>query len=173
MSHPYSDLAEYCFWSHAMSYRHAGGIDPVTRAETIAPHHKVSTMGSCFAQHISRHISRAGLNFFAPEQPAGDLGADERRRRNYDVFSARYGNVYTVRQALQLFQRAFGSFRPAEDVWAAGDRFVDAFRPRIEPAGFTSPEAVRAERSTRPSGLSHRAIRRSTSTRAARPGMKL
>jgi hypothetical protein len=61
------------------------------------------------------------------------------------VFSARYGNVYTARQALQLFRRAFGAFTPAEAVWSRGDRFVDAFRPRIEPNGFASPDAVLAD----------------------------
>jgi hypothetical protein len=145
MSHPYADLPPECFWSEAMSYPSPGAVDPVTRAERIEPDHKIATMGSCFAQHLSSQIVRAGLCFFVAEQAAADLPAEERSRRNYDLFSARYGNVYTARQALQLFMRAFGMFAPAEGVWARADRFVDAFRPRIEPDGFASAYAVLAE----------------------------
>lgn len=63
--------------------------------------------------------------------------------QNYGIFSARYGNVYTVKQAVQLVQRAVGKFFPTEDVWQRGDRFVDPFRPTIEPDGFASPDEVR------------------------------
>ena len=50
-----------------------------------------------------------------------------------------------MRQALQLFQRAFGSFHPQETAWARGGRFVEAFRPQIEPDGFASAAEVAAE----------------------------
>jgi hypothetical protein len=71
----------------------------------------------------------------------------EARARGYRLFSARYGNVYTARQLLQLIERAYGRFTPADRVWERPDgRFADPFRPRIEPAGFASPEAVEAER---------------------------
>nr|WP_282099145.1 GSCFA domain-containing protein [Thauera aromatica] len=61
------------------------------------------------------------------------------------MFTARYGNIYTARQAVQLFDRAFGHFTPQEAVWPRGDRFVDPFRPSIEPEGHASPEAVLAD----------------------------
>jgi hypothetical protein len=67
--------------------------------------------------------------------------------QNYGVFPARFGNLYTVRQLLQLFQRAYGLFVPIDDVWAGKDgRYVDPFRPQIEAAGFASPDAVREDR---------------------------
>ncbi len=110
----------------------------------IAPQHAVATLGSCFAQHIARHLQRAGFNYFVSEQAPDGLSDADKAARNYGVFSARYGNVYTVRQAMQLFDRAYGRFAPVDDVWEADGGFVDAFRPRIEPAPLASVAAVRA-----------------------------
>src|SRR5262245_53452309 len=144
MSHPYKELDDFCFWSRAMSSPAPGHIDPITVSEIISPHDKVATMGSCFAQHLSRHISKSGLDYFVPEHAPAEMSENEAKRRNYSVFSARYGNIYSVRQAVQLFDRAFGKFSSKEDAWMRSDgRWVDAFRPRVEPDGFSTPEEVR------------------------------
>lgn len=144
MGHPYQDKEDFCFWPKAMTSPAPGHIDPVTRAMKIAPGAPIATIGSCFAQHLARHISRSGLDYFVAEQAPKGMSAEEANQLQYGVFSARYGNVYTVRQALQLFDRAFGAFRPAEDAWQRDDgRWVDAFRPQVEPDGFATPEAVR------------------------------
>ncbi|WP_151447303.1 GSCFA domain-containing protein [Lacisediminimonas profundi] len=143
MTNPYRGLNDFCFWSQAMTTPAPGHIDPAVRSDRIEPHHKVATMGSCFAQHISRHISAAGLDYLVTEKAPEGMEPDVARALGYGVFSARYGNVYTVRQAVQLFDRAFGRFEPAEGVWARGDRYVDAFRPQIEPEGFGTADEVR------------------------------
>lgn len=110
----------------------------------IGPSDRVVTMGSCFAQHLARNLARLGLNYHIAEPPPAGMAEDEARRRNYGVFSARYGNVYTVRQALQLFDRALGRFTPEDDVWEADGGYVDAFRPQIEPTPFSTIEEVRS-----------------------------
>ena len=143
MSNPYSELDDFCFWSRAMSWPAPGQIDPVVGKAEILPGQKVATMGSCFAQHLSAHIRSSGLHYFVTEPAPAEMDETTARARNYGVFSARYGNVYTVRQAVQLLDRALGAFAPAEDVWTQGDRYVDAFRPRIEPDGFASAEDTR------------------------------
>ena len=121
-----------------------GHIDPVTRRGAIRASDKVATMGSCFAQHLARHIAASGLNYYVAEPAPAGMPDEEARGRNFGVFSARYGNVYSVRQALQLFDRAFGLFTPSDAIWMRSDgRFVDAFRPGIEPAGFGAETAVR------------------------------
>lgn len=145
MSNPYKSRPDHCFWSRAVAWCAPGQLDPVVGYPMlIRPAERVGTLGSCFAQHLARHLQRSGLNYFVAEQAPEGMPDAEAKRRNYDVFSARYGNVYTVRQAVQLLDRAFGKFTPADDVWARGDRFVDPFRPTIEPDGYESPEAVRA-----------------------------
>jgi hypothetical protein len=55
-----------------------------------------------------------GFNYFVAEQAQG-LSPEQARANGYGVFSARYGNIYTVRQLLQLFERAHGHFAPVED----------------------------------------------------------
>jgi hypothetical protein len=71
---------------------------------------------------------------------------EEAQRRNFGVFSARYGNVYTVAQAAQLFDRAYGHFEPVEHVWQRDGRVVDPFRPQVEPGGFDDEAALQADR---------------------------
>lgn len=144
MTHPYTGLPDERFWSRSVAWSAPGHVDPVLRGEHIAPHHRVATLGSCFAQHLSRHIQASGLHYFVAEPAPEDMDAAAAAQRQFGVFSARYGNVYTVRQALQLYDRAFGHFQPRETVWQRGARFVDPFRPQVEPDGFDSPEAVTA-----------------------------
>ncbi len=148
MSNPYRGLPATNFWSQAVALAPLGGLDPVIATKfTITAADKVSTMGSCFAQHISRHLERTGLTYFVTEDAPAELTRAEADQRNFRVFSARFGNVYTVRQARQLFDRAFGSFEPADDVWGLDGSYVDAFRPQIEPQGFASIEQMRLSRS--------------------------
>jgi hypothetical protein len=103
-------------------------------------------MGSCFAQHLSRHLVRTGLHFLVTERPPDGLDAGEARRRGYGVFSARYGNVYTVRQGLQLLERSLGKMKPREKPWRRGEVLVDPFRPTVEPDGFATEEALMRSR---------------------------
>jgi hypothetical protein len=141
---PYLGLPDHQFWSRAMSWPAPAQIDPMIKSCPIAAGERVVTMGSCFAQHLARNMAGLGLNYHVAEPPPGELPPQEAQRRNYGAFSARFGNVYTVRQAVQLFERAFGQFVPEDDVWETAGGFVDAFRPQIEPEPFTSAEAVRA-----------------------------
>lgn len=142
MTNPYKDIPDYCFWSRSVTWAPEGRLDPVVRARQIAPTEKIVTMGSCFAQHLSQHIERCGLHYFVAERAPSGCSKEEARRRNFGVFSARYGNVYTARQAVQLFDRAFGDFSPADGIWRRGEGFVDAFRPQIEPEPIESAECV-------------------------------
>jgi hypothetical protein len=112
----------------------------------ILPGEKVATMGSCFAQHISRHLVKRGLSYFITENGDPDTSPEILAARNYGVFSARYGNVYTVRQAVQLIDRAFGEFVPAEDVWEKTGGYVDPYRPQIEPVAWKTADEVKASR---------------------------
>jgi len=144
--HPYLELNDYNFWYRSMTAPAPGHIDPVVRSEIIYAADKVSTMGSCFAQHLSKDIVKAGLNYFVSEQAPVDLAPLSVTNKNYGVFSARYGNIYTARQALQLFDRAFGLFNSDEHIWIKDGRYLDAFRPQIEPHGFDSTDSLLKER---------------------------
>jgi len=147
-ANPYSSLPDHQFWRRAVEQVAADAVDPVHAAPfRVDRETKLATAGSCFAQHISRTLAAHGYNYFVSETAADDLTAEEARSRNYGVFSARYGNIYTARQLLQLFDRAFGDFVPDDDAWERPDgRFVDPFRPQIEPEGFESLASMRKSR---------------------------
>lgn len=136
-SSPYKDLPNHQFWRRAIERPAMSEIDPVVRARfALRRTDKIATAGSCFAQHISKTLSKNGFNYYVVEDGRG-LEAAESSARNYGVFSARYGNLYTARQLLQLFERAYGLFAPIEEVWVRPDGlYADPFRPQIEPTGF-------------------------------------
>ena len=56
----------------------------------------------------------------------------------YNLFSARYGNIYTTAQLRQLVERAFTGRQFKDTAWEDNGRFYDVFRPTIEPDGFRS-----------------------------------
>ena len=146
MKHPYQSLDGVQYWQTAMTEPAPGQIDPVVRSKKIHQAEKVATLGSCFAQHLGSNVSKAGFNYFVAERCPHVLSPAEEKSRNYGIFSARYGNVYTVKQAVQLFDRAFRLREYDKHIWSRGSRFVDAFRPRIEPDGYSSKEDLLASR---------------------------
>ena len=130
--HGYDGLPAHCFWKDSVADRPAAEVDPVVRAKfALTRTDKIVTAGSCFAQHISNFLRGAGFAYLVTET-AHPLFADEAEARayGYGVFSARYGNIYTPRQWLQLLQRAYGEFTPAETLWPGeGGRALDRSAP--------------------------------------------
>src|SRR4051794_14198600 len=135
--HPYTRAPDHAYWRRAFSGKPFNQIDPVVSFPyKIGRQHKVVTAGSCFAQHISRYLKDSGYSYLETEQAHPLIAPEVRERYSYGVFSARYGNIYTSRQLLQLMKRAYGEFTPEDDVWREEGRFVDPFRPNIQPSGF-------------------------------------
>lgn len=147
MSNPYRGLPSTSFWRRSMAHVERHLVDPVVATKFhITAGDRVMTAGSCFAQHISRTLAAFGFNYLVTEQ-GDDLSTAVRRERQYGVYTARYGNLYTVRQLLQLFAECYEGRTPAERVWQRADgRWVDALRPRIEPAGYAKADEVVAAR---------------------------
>jgi hypothetical protein len=145
---PYRSLPDYRFWRRGIANVPSFAIDPVVDEPfRVTPHDKIATAGSCFAQNIAQALQARGFCYFVSESGSVDLPDDERRSRDYGVYSARYGNIYTARQLLQLFDRAYGRFEPILDFWTGvHGRYVDPFRPHIGSNGFESPEALREDR---------------------------
>jgi hypothetical protein len=146
--HPYQSLANYAFWRKAICNVEPAEVDPVVRAPfTISRRDKVVTAGSCFAQHIGRRLRAAGFNHFVTETVhpiVDDVVGDD---FSYGLFSARYGNIYTARQLLQLLRRAYGVFEPDERLWREADgSLIDPFRPLIQPGGFATELELESDR---------------------------
>ncbi|WP_287886039.1 GSCFA domain-containing protein [Paracoccus sp. (in: a-proteobacteria)] len=147
MSHPYSDLPANAFWRCGVAE-----ADPAAPAGIFAPKFglgrdaAIATAGSCFAQHVGRALREAGMNVLDAEPPGRGWPPALVRAYNYRVYSARYGNIYTSRQLVQLLEDALeGRVEPAA-VWQRDGRFYDALRPTVEPRGFASAEEALALR---------------------------
>ena len=112
----------------------------------IRPEGKIATAGSCFAQHISRHLKERGFEVLDVEPPPPGLNQENATRFGFGLYSARYGNIYLARQLLQLAREALGRSTPADAVWERNGRYFDALRPSVEPAGMGSAEEVIANR---------------------------
>ncbi len=138
--HPYQGRADYAYWRRAVGSAPDGDLDPFTGpAFPIGKRTRVVAAGSCFAQHIGRYLNAVGRPCLVTEPPHPILTAQAAHLTNYGVYAARYGNIYTARQLLQLLDRAYGRLHPEEDIWRDGDRvFIDPFRPNIQPDGFNS-----------------------------------
>jgi len=145
---PYSTLPDHRFWRKAVTALPPFALDPIVETPfKIAATDRVATAGSCFAQEIAHRLQQSGYHYYLAEQPPEDMSEKEARRRNYSMYSCRYGNLYTTTQLLQLIRRAYGAYKPDLDAWTREDgRFVDPFRPRIEPDGYATVDEMHADR---------------------------
>lgn len=143
--HPYYGKPDYQFWKNIET---SSDLDPVVRTSfRISPQDRVVTAGSCFAQHVARHITNSGMYHFVTEPGHPVLDADVLHRHNFGMFSARYGNIYTARQLWQTIGRAYGMFSPIETSWKGKHGVVvDPFRPQIQPGGFLSESELNSDR---------------------------
>lgn len=145
--HPYRGLPDHQFWNKAVAGVAPPALDPVVGAGfTLERETRIATGGSCFAQHIAKALQRSGYRYHVAE--TGDhLPAEIAAEQQYGVYSARYGNLYTPAQLLQLVERAEGEFAPQDSAWLRPDGgYADPFRPEIQPRGFASVEALEASR---------------------------
>lgn len=131
--HPYKNLPEHCFWRASIASVLPDEVDPVVRPKFKITHSdNVVTAGSCFAQHIARYLQKSGFTYFVTETAHPLLNPETIAEYNYGVFSARYGNIYTTRQLVQLLRRAYNLYIPEDDIWIRPDgRFIDPFRPQF------------------------------------------
>lgn len=146
-SGPYQGLPPTAFWRSGVAE-----VSPLApagiyrRKWPIEPTWQIGTAGSCFAQHISRFLRHNGYRVMDAEAAPPGLPEPRHGEFGYGIYSARYGNLYTVRQLRQLAEEATGRRSPAEIVWEKDGRFFDALRPSVEPEGLESAEQVLAHR---------------------------
>lgn len=140
---PYSDLPKSAFWKTGVAQENPYAIEGIYKRKfKIPPKAKIATAGSCFAQHISRHLKKNGYNVLDVEPPPLGLPDELHQKFGFSMYSARYGNIYTVRQLLQLAQEVAGEWTPQNYIWEKNGKFYDALRPAVEPEGLDSPEEV-------------------------------
>jgi len=80
------------------------------------------------------------------EPPPPGLPDSLHHKYGFSMYSARYGNIYTVRQLLQLVQEVAGNWKPVDYVWEKDGKFYDALRPSVEAYGFNLKREVIEQR---------------------------
>ena len=141
--HPYQSQPARAFWRRVVEDVHPLQITDWYRKKFQISDLRIAAAGSCFAQHIGRALRQSGFSFEDVEPAPSFLPRDQASLFGYGMYSARYGNVYTSRQLLQLLKRATGKMPHLPDhVWKKDNGFVDAFRPTIEPTPFESIEEL-------------------------------
>ena len=145
--HPYHDLPEHHFWKKSISPKNWHDVQFLTQTKfKIHPGDKIATAGSCFAQHISNFLRTIGSDIYVEEQAHPFLLGDLVQYMHYNQFSARYGNIYTVRQLWELFQQATGQREIIHDYAIENGAVYDLLRPAIQPNGFNSLVEAKADR---------------------------
>lgn len=132
---PYTSLPDVQFHTKTIVGKHPSRFDPITNPKFILDHNaKIMTMGSCFAQHLSKWLVEHGFNLLLKETDVNNAGG---------MFSANYGNVYTVQQAVQLFDRAMGNWAASDEVYSDDNgRHFDPLRPSSITNGFDTKSDV-------------------------------
>lgn len=102
----------------------------------------VATLGSCFAQHISKAMVAKGFNWMDGEPAPPKFPATLKPDFHYGTFSARTGNIYTVALLRQWVSWALEGHDPPREVWWRDGRVFDPFRPTVEQDGFASEDEL-------------------------------
>ena len=100
----------------------------------------VGVAGSCFAQHVGKQLRKNNFNVLDVELPPAELSEETASSFGYGIYSARYGNIYSPRQLLQLLRDCQDGTVRHEDIWVRDGRYYDALRPSVEPNGVGSLE---------------------------------
>ena len=133
MVSPYENLGDERFWRTDVAKENPRKVKNIHRPRwAISETETIVTMGSCFAQHIASVLRERDLKvpFF-----------DTTENIKSQTYSANYGNIYTVSQALQLIEEASGKRPVMEEYWPLKDGYVDAVRPNV----FEQPVKSRDE----------------------------
>jgi len=159
MTHPYESLPAQAYWRTGVA-----DVTPFTlenfykKRFSIEKTDKIATAGSCFAQHVARHMKKRGFKIVDVEPPLPSMSVPLAQKYGFSTYSARYGNIYTIRQFRQLIDDSLGrnSEQPEgnkgpeireSDIMERNGRFYDGLRPNIEPSGLPTMQDVRDMRS--------------------------
>lgn len=144
---PYHEFPDYQFWNRDVGNTLLENIqyDATPKFTFDIAKDKFVTAGSCFAQHFARELVAMGGQHYVAE-PAHPV-LPETSKQGYGVFSARYGNIYSVRQLRELLEQVYGLREPILDfVQDENRRWFDLLRPRVTVEGFSSIAEATADR---------------------------
>lgn len=129
---PYNNRDEIFFWRSAVASVKLGQqtFDKLHGINLPIENPKISSAGSCFAQHVGRWLNKEGYLF------------NQSKIETNQVSSFAFGNIYTPRCFLQWFDII--DENQDLDIECAvhieNNRYYDLLRPSIYPSGFNTKE---------------------------------
>lgn len=143
-SHPYESLPPRAFWRKGVVDDGGAGLSALYAPSVpVTADTRIATAGSCFAQHIGRWLRKSGVTVLDAEPAPPMMPDDLAHKFGYRLFSGRYGNIYTARQLRQLLEEIINGRVDGRFVWEIPNgRYVDAFRPTVEPEGLETAAEV-------------------------------
>lgn len=143
-TNPYRLLSKNKFWRPSVAEKDPLDFSGIYKKKfTLSLDDKVATAGSCFAQHLTRAMKQNGFSILDVEPPPRMLERKYHSDYGFNLYSARYSNIYTVRQLLFLVKEAFGLLENPDPVWTKNGRYYDSMRPAVDPNGLESPNEVK------------------------------
>ncbi len=128
---PYKSADDRAFWSRSVARNFAPATTVDATAIRLGREDRFMSAGSCFASNVRRYLESWGYGYTVTESTHPQW-PESAETLYYDAFSARYGNVYTARQMVQLLERSLGTFHPSEEYWETPEgEFIDPFRPGL------------------------------------------
>ena len=140
---PYSELPSSAFWKSGVTQESPYSVKNIYKKKfDIKPNTKIATAGSCFAQHIGNYLKKNGYKVIDQELAPKGLPDNLHQKYGFSMYSARYGNIYTVKQLLQLAQEVAEERKPENYIWKKNGKYFDALRPAVEPEGHDTEKEV-------------------------------
>ena len=140
---PYSELPSSAFWKTGVTQENPYEIHNIYKKKfDIKPYTQITTAGSCFGQHVGKHLKKSGYKVIDEELAPPGLPDEVQQKYGFSLYSARYGNIYTVKQLLQLAKEVAGERKPENYIWQKNGKYFDALRPAVEPEGHDSKQEV-------------------------------
>lgn len=144
---PYTDLPPSRYWRSAVAEKHPLDMDDLYSPKfRIGLEERIAVAGSCFAQHVGRALRSSGFSVLDEEPAPSGLDPEVAESFGYGIYSARYGNIYTARQLVQLLKDCASGTVRETDFWLRDKRYYDALRPSVEPEGLGSLAEAMAHR---------------------------
>jgi len=133
-STPYSNKGETFFWRTGVANIKLGQgtFTQLHQIDLGIENPRISSIGSCFAQHVGKWLNAGGYSFNQSKIETGQ------------VSSFAFGNLYTPRCLLQWFDivETESSFDKSSAVYCDGEKYYDLLRPNFNPTGFDSEASL-------------------------------
>lgn len=141
--HPYTSLSRAAYWKTGVAELDPKQINLEWHPKApIDRNTKIITVGSCFAQHISKSLKDNGFSWLDAEPAPATLPKEDHAKNGFGTFSFRTGNIYTAALLKQWIFWATGNLKQSTEYFLDNQNYFDPYRPSLTPDGYVSAEAM-------------------------------